>query len=108
MAHALQQLMDLRQTAPSARLVGSPSHREVPSAVARAGEGQAQKRARLPAFPVPLGVTLGTAAERHQAGFGWLYHARKLRPTLYQRLREAVRIGLGLETHDDIIHRAHQ
>ena len=35
----------------------------MPSAVARAVQGQAQKRERLPAFPVPLGVTLGKAAE---------------------------------------------
>src|SRR5262245_10419879 len=62
MANDLQQLMEFRQTAPQARLVGSPSHLEVPSAVARAVEGQAQKRERLQAFPLPLGVTLGKAA----------------------------------------------
>src|SRR5215467_11954578 len=90
MANDLQQLMEFRQTAPQARLVGSPSHLEVPSAVARAVEGQDQKRERLPAFPVPLGVTLGKAAERHQAGFGWLYRERELCQALYQRLLEAL------------------
>jgi hypothetical protein len=73
----------------------------VPSAVARAVEGQAQKRERLPAFSLPLGGTLGNAAERHQAGFGWLSRERDLGQALCKRLREALRIGLVLETHDE-------
>jgi hypothetical protein len=48
MSNDLQQLMEFRQTAPQARLVGSPSHLEAPSEVARTVEGQAQKRALLP------------------------------------------------------------
>lgn len=80
----------------------------MPSAVARAVPGQAQKRARLPAFPVPLGGTLGTPAARHQAGLGWRYRARELRQALSQDLLNALRIGLGLEPHDAILARAPQ
>src|SRR5262249_56003558 len=94
MANDLQQLMEFRQTAPQARLVGSPSHLEVPSAVARAVEGQAQKRERLPAVPLPLCGTLGTAAEPHHTGFWWLLHARKLRQTLYPPPPQPLRLRL--------------
>jgi hypothetical protein len=108
MAKDLQQLMEFRPATPQARLVGPPSHLEVALAVARAVEGQAQKRARLLAFPGPLGVACGQAAEGHQAGLGRLSREGALRQALDQHLLAAVGIGLVLETHDEVINVAQQ
>ena len=86
MAHDLQQLMEFRQTASQTRLVGSLSHLEVPLAVARAVKGKAQKRERLPAFPLLLGMPLSKAAEGHHASLGRLYGEREFRQALHQHL----------------------
>jgi hypothetical protein len=51
---------------------------------------------------VPLGITLGKAAERHQTGCGRLERACDLRQALHQHLRKALCVGLGLETDDAI------
>src|SRR5215510_6854035 len=108
MANNLQQLMEFGQTAPQARLVRSPSHLAVPSVVACAVEGKTEKRQRLSASLVPFGVTLRKATEGHQTGFRRLEREGELRQTLLQHLLEALCVRLVLETHDEIIHVAHQ
>lgn len=107
MAHDLPQLMAWRQPASQARRVGAPAHRAVPWAVARAVPGNAQKRARLVTFPLPLGITCGTPAERHEAGGGRLQRERTLCEALHQHRREAWCVGLVLAPHDDILNGAH-
>ena len=57
--------MEFGQTALQSGLVGFPSHLEIATVVACTVVGKTQKRERLRAFPLPLGVTFGRAAKRH-------------------------------------------
>ena len=106
--HGLQELMAWRETALQAGLGGFPSPRAVAPVVARAGEGHAQKRARLPAFSRPLGVALGQPPARDQTGLAGLARSRALRPTLDDSLLEALCLGAVLNPHDPISAVAYQ
>lgn len=90
MPNQLPPLMACRQSAPPSRLVSAPSRREVAAAGARAVQGTAQQRARLPAG--------GTRLERHGAP-GQAFDPHRL---------DAGRVRLMRATHDDIIARATQ
>jgi hypothetical protein len=106
--HTLQQLMQVRQTAPQACLVGLPSHLEVSVVVARAVVGQAQKRERLRPFPLLPRLALGTPPERDEARFARLEGSSTFRQPLDQDLLETLRIGAVLETDNKIVHVANQ
>ena len=106
--HPLPPLMACRQTAPPSSLVRAPAPLEVATAVARAGPGHAQTRARLPAGPVPRGLAFGHAPERHPAGVTRLARHSALGQACDQPLWAAVRVSLRLDTHDDRLARAPQ
>jgi hypothetical protein len=99
----LPPLRECRQTAPPSSLVSAPSPLEVATAVARAGQGQAQTCARLPAGPWPRGLVFGHAPERPQAGVTRLERHSERGQALDQPLVAAGRVRLRRDPHDAII-----
>ncbi len=98
----LPPLMNVRQTAPQARLAGCPSHLDMSLVVARAVVGQAQNRARLRPCPLPPRLALGNTPERHEARLIRLEGSSALRPPFDQDRLEALLVGAVLDTPDDI------
>jgi hypothetical protein len=62
----LQELMEVSQTALQSGFLGFPSHLEGASTVARAVEGEAQKRQGFSAVPLPGGIPCGEPPAGHQ------------------------------------------